>query len=111
MTEQTGDKGGMGLGRMVFDGALALSMLVVGIWVNSATNESRETAKAIAELRVEAAMIRERLPIDYVRSTAYERDVAEIRRLLEKLNDKIPATPRGQAVGPGVWRDGRDVNR
>jgi hypothetical protein len=99
------------VGRMIFDAALALAVLVIGIWVNSATNESRETAKALAELRAEAATIRERLPIDYVRSSAYERDIGEIRRLLEKLNDKMPQSQRGQSIGPGIYRDGRDINR
>lgn len=99
------------VGRMVFDAALAVAMLIIGIWVNSATNESRETAKALAELRAEAAMIRERLPIDYVRSSAYERDIGEIRRLLEKLADRLPQAQRGQQIGPGIYRDGRDINR
>lgn len=103
------------IGRMVFDGALAIVVAATGWYMTQIWNELKELKQTDISIRAEASAVRERLPIDYVRKEEYRGDIAEIKRLLEsmdrKLDRKADRFERGTAVGPGVWRDGRDVNR
>ena len=82
-------------------------------YLNKKWTDAADTA-----IRAEASMRAERLPLEYVRKEEYRTDIAEIKRLLERIESKVDrkqdrtdSQASVRPVAPGTWRDGRDMTR
>lgn len=101
------------IGRMVFDAALAIIVAATGYYVSGIAAKLEKLDQADTQIRAEAAARAERLPLEYVRKEEYRADIAEIKRILERIETKVDRKQDRPlaSVGPGSWRDGRDINR
>ena len=106
------------LGRMVFDAALAIVVAATGYYVSTIAAKLDRLDAADTAIRAEASMRAERLPLEYVRKEEYRTDIAEIKRLLERIESKVDrkqdrtdSQASVRPVAPGTWRDGRDMTR
>lgn len=99
--------------RMVFDASLAFIVAATGYYVSGIATELKDLKLVDTELRGQISAVRERQPIDYVRKEEYRSDIVEIKRLLENIDRKVDRKQDRpiERVGPGVYRDGRDINR
>ena len=105
-------------GRL-FEVAVTLALGAFAYFVNGLTTDIKEIKTDTISLRAEQATRAERLAMEYVRQDEYRADISEIRRLLERIDRKVdgkvdrsePQIRSGSNVGPGVWRDGRDMTR
>jgi tetrahydromethanopterin S-methyltransferase subunit G len=109
--EKATDRGNVG--RMVFDGVLAIVVAATGWYVSGIAAKLERLDSADVEIRASAAARAERLPLEYVRKDEYRADINEIKRLLENIDRKVDRKQDRpvERVGPGVYRDGRDINR
>lgn len=98
-------------GRMVFDGILAVAVMATGAFVSYLVTEIKDMNREIAAVRVEAAAFREKVATENVKKDEVRRDFDEIKSILRDIQGQQRRTAGGVAVGPGVWRDGREVNR
>jgi tRNA A37 N6-isopentenylltransferase MiaA len=106
------------IGRMVFDAALAIIVAATGYYVSGIASKLDRLDAADSQIRAEAAARAERLPLEYVRKEEYKTDIADIKRLLERIEGKVDrkadrsdSQASVRPTAPGSWRDGRDVNR
>lgn len=106
------------LGRMVFDAALAIVVAATGYYVSTIASKLDRLDEADRVIRAEASSRAERLPLEYVRKEEYKTDIADIKRLLERIEGKVDrkadrsdSQASVRPTAPGSWRDGRDVNR
>lgn len=75
--------------RMAFDGLLAIVVASVGFLVAGINSELREIKARDAEQAAAISLMRERLPIDYVRMDLYMRDRQELRAILERIDSNV----------------------
>lgn len=107
------------VGRMVFDAVLAITVAATGWYVSIIYSEIKDLKSADTSIRAEISQVRERTPIEYVRRDEYRSDIADIKRILERIEAKVDGkadrsetTPsNARRVAPSSWRDGRDINR
>lgn len=107
------------IGRMVFDAALAITVGATGWYVSIIYGEIKDLKVADTSIRAEISQVRERTPIEYVRRDEYRSDIADIKRILERIEAKVDgkadrsetAPPNTRRAAPSPWRDGRDINR
>lgn len=104
-------------GRL-FEVAVTLALGAFAYFVNGLTTDIKEVKLDTISIRAEQATRAERLATEYLRKDEYRSDIGEIKRLLERIDRKVDGkVDRAEApvvrgnVGPGVWRDGRDLNR
>lgn len=109
--EKATDRGN--IGRMVFDATLAIIVAATSYYVNGIAAKLERLDAADIEIRSAAAARAERLPLEYVRKDEYRADINEIKRLLENIDRKVDRKQDRpvERLGPGVYRDGRDINR
>lgn len=96
--------------RMVFDAILAIAVLVVGGFVNNLNGEIKDLNREVVSIRAENAAFRERVAAENVRRSEYRDDIKEIKTALQEIQRDLQRKS-GLAVGPSVWRDGREANR
>lgn len=103
------------VGRMVFDAVLAIVVAATGYYVTGIATDLKGLRDEDTKIRAEAASFREQVARDNVRKDEYRTDIAEVKRLLErieaKVDRKVDRAESTARVGPTSWRDGRDVNR
>lgn len=75
--------------RMAFDGLLALVVAAVGFLVSGIHSELRDMKVRDAEHTASIALIRERLPLEYVRMDLYVRDRQEMMSLLRTIDSNV----------------------
>jgi hypothetical protein len=75
--------------RMAFDAILALVVGTVG-WIVYGINGELRDIKIHDKQQAEAiAAMRERLPVEYVRMDLYMRDRAELREVLNRIDNNV----------------------
>lgn len=75
--------------RMVFDTVLALIVATVGYTVNGIHNELRDIKSRDDAHDAALALIREKLPLEYVRLDIYLRDRQEMRDILNRIDTNV----------------------
>lgn len=102
----------------LFEISVSVVLLIGGAYLTSLSTDIKEGKAEDIRIRAEAAAFREQVARENVRKDEYRQDISEIKRLLESMDRKLDKKAdrevpiaRGNGVGPGVWRDGRDVNR
>lgn len=98
-------------GRMVFDGVLAVAVMATGGFVTFLVGEIKDLNRETASIRVEAAAFREKVATENVKKDEVRRDFDEIKTILRDIQNQQRRSGAGVAVAPGMWRDGREVNR
>ncbi len=77
--------------RMVFDATLAVVVGLVGFIVYGIKDDLANLRKEDVVIHADVSNIKERLPIEYIRSDRYSADIAELKkgqeRVLEKLDE------------------------
>lgn len=75
--------------RMVFDGILTIVVAAVGYVAVGVRTDLIELRAQDGTLRQELSQIRERLPIEYVRSERYIADILDIKATLLRIEAKL----------------------
>jgi len=75
--------------RMAFDAILALVVGTVGYTVYGINNELRDMRTRDQQHSEAITMMRERMPIEYVRMDLYMRDRAELREVLNRIDQNV----------------------
>ncbi len=103
----------------LFEVGVTIAIGAIGWFVTGLTTDIKEGKLEDVRLRAEAAAFREQVARENVRKDEYRVDIQQMMSLLrdiqrdvQKKQDRASDGPVGRgSVGPGVWRDGRDVNR
>lgn len=97
-------------GRMVFDAIMAIALLAGSGVLNNLNTEIKDLNREVVSIRAENATFRERVAAENVRRGEYREDINEIKLVLREIQRDLQRKA-GLAVGPSVWRDGREINR
>lgn len=89
MPEPDGFKFDKSVVRMAFDAALAIVVAAVGFMVNGVYTELRDMQSVDAQHTAAIAIMRERLPIEYVRMDMYLRDRQEMLQILQRIDANV----------------------
>lgn len=77
------------IARMAFDAMLTIAVAAVGFMVSRGVEEIRDLRARADTAETSMAVMRERLPLEYVRIEAYVRDRQEMMTLLRDIDRNV----------------------
>jgi hypothetical protein len=87
--DQSGFKLDKSVVRMVFDAVLALVVATVGYTMHGISNEITSIKVRDKEHADALSLLREKLPLEYVRMDLYLRDRQEMRAVLDRIDVNV----------------------